>query len=145
MNVVLYSTSSPKNKVTKSLSGSTTITGEPHEVISDIEFSIRFSISQLATIKTKNYAYFADTGKYCYLSPNYDIDGQTVIAHFKEDVLMTNASAIRNQTCTISRNEKLSNAYLYDNAYQLKTYEIVSTRKFPHGLTDESIILMTIG
>ena len=145
MNVVLYSTTSPKNKVTKTLSGAVTITGEPHETISDIEFSLRFTISQLTTIKSKNYAFISDTGKYYYISPNYEIDGQTVIAHFKEDCLMSNASAIRAQTCTISRNEKLANSYLYDNAYQLKTYEIVSTKKFPYGLTDESIILMTIG
>lgn len=145
MNIVLYSTVSPKNKVTKSLTGATTITGEPHEIISDMEYNIRFSISQLATIQSKNYAYVADLNKYFFLSPNYEIQNQTVIVNFKEDVLMSNAQAIRAQQLTVSRNENIANSYLYDNGYQLKTYEIVSTKKFPHGLTDETIILMTIG
>lgn len=145
MTINLYNTSDPKIKVTKTLTGSTTITGEPHEIISDTEFSLRFTISQLSTLKAHNYMYSSDMGKYFYISPNFEVEKQTVIAHFKEDVLMTNASKIRAQTCTISKNQNLANAYLYDSAYQLKTYNIISTKMFPNGLTDNSIILMTIG
>ena len=145
MNVTLYNTSSPAIQVTKTLTNSTTIAGEPHEKVSETEFSIKFTISQMATLKTHNYAYVEDLGKYFYLSPNFDIENKTVIAHFKEDVLMSNASKIRAQTCTISKNEKLANSYLFDNGYQLKSYKIISTFPFPVGLTDNSIILMTIG
>ena len=52
---------------------------------------------------------------------------------------------IRANSCTVSKNANIANAYLYDNGYQLKGYNIVATRAFPSGLTDESIILMTIG
>lgn len=145
MNIILYNTSDPKIKVTKTLSSAVTITGEPHEILSDVECSIAFTVSQLATIKSHNYAYIGDLGKYFYISPEFEINGQRIVAHFREDVLMSNAAAIRAQSCTISKNANLANSYLYDNAYQLQSYEIVSTLKFPHGLTNNSIILMTIG
>lgn len=145
MNIILYKTTDPKIKVTKTLTSASTITGEPHEMLSDVEFKVKFTINQLATLKASNYAYVADLGKYFYLSPNVEIENQTVIATFKEDVLMSNASKIRAQTCTISKNENIANAYLYDSGYQLKSYNIVSTKIFPAGLTNNSIILMTIG
>lgn len=145
MTIKLYTTSSPKCKLQKSLSGETTITGEPHEKISDTECNIRFTVSQLATIKSKNYAYIPETAKYYYISPNYEIDGQTVIVNLSEDVLMSNRSQILAQTCTITKNENLSNAYLYDEGYKLLAYKNIVTKEFPNEIRNDTIILMTVG
>lgn len=145
MELTLYRTASPKNQVNKALSSIATVTGEPHENISDTEFTLIFTVSQLSNIKSANYCYVPETGKYYYISPNYEIENQTVIVHFSEDVLMSLKSQLLAQTCTISRNENLSNAYLIDNGYQLLGYKNIVAKKFAHSLDSDTIILMTVG
>ena len=144
MNIVLYHTNSPKNKVNKSLTQVASITGESNESIGAINTSFTLSKDYINNVKNSNYLFSGVTNKY-YFIQNYEIKNQTIKIFAKQDVLMTYKTALLSQTCTISRNENLANAYLYDNAYQLKTYNIVCARKFPQGLTNNSIILMTIG
>lgn len=144
MNIILYSTNSPKNKVNKTLAQVASITGESNETIGCINTSFILSSNYISAVKGSNYLFSGVTNKY-YFIENYEIKNQTIKIIAKQDVLMSYKSSILAQTCTISRNEKIANAYLYDNAYQLKTYNIVCTRKFPQGLTNNSIILMTIG
>ncbi len=144
MNIVLYNTTSPKNKLNKSLTQVADITGESNESIGCVTTSFTLSSAYISQVQNSNYLYSGVTGKY-YFIENYEIKNQTIKIFAKQDVLMNYRTQILNNSCTISKNEKISNAYLYDNGYQLKTYEIVSTKKFPHGLNDNTIILMTIG
>ena len=144
MNITLYRTSSPKNKVNKSLTTIASITGESNEAIGKVNTSFILSKDHISNVKNSNYMYSDVTGKY-YFIENYEIKNQTIKIIAKQDVLMNYKNNILSQTCTVSRNENISNAYLYDNGYQLKAYNIVATRPFPSGLTTESIILMTIG
>lgn len=145
MNVKLYATTSPKIQVNKSISLIADITGEPHETISDIEMTIRFSIDRLTSIKESNYCYIETTGKYYYINPDYKIDNHVVTVALKEDVLMSLKSQLLQQTCTISRNERVGNAYLYDDGYQLLAYKNIVTKTFPNSIDDNTIILMTVG
>lgn len=145
MNITLYSTTSPAIQVNKTLTQRASITGEPHEIISDKEMTLRLAIGNLANVKASNYCLIPETGKYYFINPDYKIENQSVIIALKEDVLMSFKTQLLAQTCTVSRNESLSNAYLLDNGYQLKAYNIIATRPFPQGLENESIILMTIG
>lgn len=145
MNIVLYNTTSPAIQVNKTLTQKASITGYAHEIISDKEMTLRLAIGDLTNVKASNYCYIGDTGKYYYINPDYKIENQSVIIALKEDVLMSYKTQLLIQTCTVSRNESLSNAYLLDNGYQLKAYNIIATRPFPQGLETESIILMTIG
>lgn len=145
MNIKLYNTTSPKIKVLKSLSPIADITGEPHEFVSDKEMTLRLSVGHLQGVKGSNYCYITETGKYYYISPDYKIENKSVIIALKEDVLMSYKNQILAQTCTISKNEKYSNSYLYDDGYQLLAYKNIVTKTFPRGLTDNSIILMTVG
>ena len=144
MNIVLYNTNSPRNKVNKNLVQVASITGESSESIGCINASFTLSKNYINDVKNSNYLLSGITNRYYYIE-NYEIKNQTIKIFVKQDVLMTHKTALLAQTCTISRNEKIANSYLYDNAYQLKTYNIVCTRKFPHGLTNNAIILMTIG
>lgn len=145
MNIKLYATTSPKIQVNKSLSQISDIVGEPHEIVSDIEMTLRLSIGQLANVKQSNYCFIADTEKYYYISPDYKIENQSVIIALREDVLMSLKAQLLQQTCTISRNEKISNAYLYDNGYQILAYKNIVTKTFPRGIDNNTIILMTVG
>lgn len=145
MNIKLYSTTSPAIKVNKALVQKSDITGEPHEIVSDKEMTLRLAIGNLASVKASNYCYIGETGKYYYINPDYKIENQSVIIALKEDVLMSFKTAIYSQTCTVSKNENSSNSYLYDDGYQLLAYKNIVTKEFPQGLTDNSIILMTVG
>lgn len=145
MNITLYSTSSPAIQVNKALTQRASIAGEPHEIISDKEMTLRLAIGNLASVKLSNYCYIPETGKYYFINPDYKIENQSVIIALKEDVLMSFKTQLLNQTCTVSRNENLSNAYMYDDAYQLLAYKEIVTKEFPAGLTTDSLILMTIG
>ncbi len=145
MNITLYSTNSPAIQVNKALTQRASIAGEPHEIVSDKEMTLRLAIGNLASVKASNYCYIPETEKYYYINPDYKIENQSIIIALKEDVLMSFKTQLLAQTCTISKNEKESNAYLYDDGYQLLSYKNIVTKKFPQGLTDNSIILMTVG
>lgn len=145
MNITLYTTTSPAIEVNKSLTQRASITGEPHEIVSDKEMTLRLAIGNLASVKASNYCFIPETGKYYYINPDYKIENQSVIIALKEDVLMSFRTQLFAQTCTVSRNENLSNAYLYDNGYQLLAYKNIVTKLFPVGIDTDTIILMTIG
>lgn len=145
MNIILYSTSSPAIQVNKTITQKASITGYAHEIISDKEMTLRLAIGDLTNVKASNYCYIGDTGKYYYVNPDYKIENQSVIIALKEDVLMSFKAQLLAQTVTVSRNENLSNAYLYDNGYQLLTCKNIVTKEFPNGLDNDTIVLMTIG
>lgn len=144
MNIKLYNTSSPRNKLSKTLNLVADITGESNINVGEHNTQFILSKGHLAGVKGSNYLLCADTGKYYYIE-NYEIQNQTVIITCKIDVLMSYKTQILAQTCTISKNEKYSNSYLYDDGYQLLAYKNIVTKTFPNGLTDNSIILMTVG
>lgn len=144
MNIKLYNTTSPKNKLSKTLNLVADITGESNINVGKNNTQFILSKGHLTGVKGSNYLLCEDTGKY-YFIEDYEIQNQTVIITCKIDVLMSYRTQILANTCTISKNEAIANSYLYDNGYQLKSYNIVSTVPFPRGLTTDSIILMTIG
>lgn len=144
MNFKLYNTTSPKNKVNKTISLIADVTGESNISLDEHNISFVLSSSYLSSVKNSNYLYSTDTGKYYYID-NYEIKNQCVILKCKLDVLMTYKTEILQQTCTISRNEKISNAYMYDDGYQLLAYKNIVTKAFPNAIDDNTIILMTIG
>lgn len=144
MNIILYSTNSPKNAVNKTLTQIASINGESNESIGDINTSFILSNAYIANVQSSNYLYSGVTGKYYFITEK-EIKNQTIkiIAH--EDVLMSLKTQLLTNTCTISKNENIADSYLADNGYQIRTYKDIFTRKFPNGLTNDSIILMTIG
>ena len=145
MNIKLYNTTSPKIKVNKTLNLVADITGEPHDIVSETEMSVRLSIGHLIGVQGSNYAYIASTGKYYFISPNYQIDNQSVIVNLKEDVLMSLKTPLLAQTCTISKNEFLADSYLYDDNYKIDGYSNIVTKEFPQGFDNESMVLLTVG
>ena len=145
MNIKLYNTTSPKIKVNKTLNLVADITGEPHDIVSETDMSVRLSIGHLQGVQGSNYCYIASTGKYYFISPNYQIDNQSVIVNLHEDVLMSLKTELLAQTCTISKNEFLSDAYLYDDNYKIDAFNKIVTKEFPNGFDTESIVLWTTG
>lgn len=144
MNIKLYNTTSPRNKLNKTLNLVADITGESNISIDEHNCIFILSKGHLIGVQGSNYIFCTDTNKYYYIE-NYEVINQTVRIQCKVDVLMSYKTQILSNTCTISRNANISNAYLLDNGYQLLAYENIVTKKFPNGLEDEAVILLTVG
>ena len=144
MNIKLYNTTSPKNKLSKTLNLVADITGESNINVGKNNTQFILSKGHLNGVKGSNYLLCEDTGNY-YFIEDYEIQNQTVIITCKIDVLMSYRTQILSNTCTISRNENISNAYLFDNGYQLLSYKNIVCKMFPVGIDTDTIVLMTIG
>ena len=62
-----------------------------------------------------------------------------------EDVRYSHREGIKGLTCTVARNENLSNGYLPDSSYKTYAYEQIVCKAFPNKFNNDSIILMTVG
>lgn len=144
MNIKLYNTTSPRNKLNKTLNLVADIDGESNENIGDHDTTFLVSSGHLQGVMGSNYLLSGINGKYYYIE-DYEIINQNVLLKCKEDVLMTFKTQILSNTCTISRNEFISDSYLYDDNYKIDGYSNIVTKEFPIGFTDESMILLTTG
>lgn len=144
MNIKLYNTTSPRIKLNKTLNLVADIDGESNEDIGDHDTIFILSKGHIDGVKGSNYLLSGISGKY-YFIEDYTIENQCIKVFCKEDVLMTFKDQILTNSCTISRNENIRNAYLYDDSYQMLAYKNIVTKKFPSGIDNNTIILMTVG
>lgn len=146
MNIKLYNTTSPRNKLNKTLNLVADIDGESRIEMDEHTPNFILSSGHLTGVKGSNYMYCTDIGKYYYIE-NYRVENQTVRIIAKVDVLMTYKTDILANTCTVAKNEngKIADSYLYDDNYKIDAYSNIVTKVFPNGFTDESMILLTTG
>ena len=145
MNITLYNTSTEKNKLDKDLSTPLgTISGALHERVNSLSLSVRIPGANDALVREANYVYIDDFDKY-YFKESFDIENNTIIIRLKQDVLMSYRAEIRNNNATVSRNQNKFNGYMIDQVYQVLAYRGIVAKAFPNSLTDNSIILMTVG
>lgn len=140
-----YKTSSDYRVLNKVLGTALgTAQGYLHERINDISMVIRLPGEYLNYCQNANMVYNSVTEKYYFLE-SYDVENNTVLMRLKEDVRYNFRNELLNTSCTILRTESNANAYLLDNGYQIMAYDNIVAKTFPAGLTDESIILLTVG
>lgn len=101
--------------------------------------------ASVASIASANYAYIDTFGRYYWIRNRKSLVNGVVELTLESDPWNSFASQLRNCTATITRNQNGKNGYLMDEKYQLLAYNSVVTREFPSGLTDESLLLMTVG
>lgn len=145
ISIQLYSVSDDPRVVGKSKSaigGAHTITLKDGCSVDAPTVTLSVSAS---TIAGANYAYISTFGRYYWIMDRVSRNNNVVELSLESDPWESFASQLRNCSATIIRNENISNGYLLDNEYQLLAYNTVVTREFPDGLTDESMILLTVG
>lgn len=144
MKISLYNTKSESNKLVKDL---TLIKEVENAKVVNTADTLNLQVVLKRDIVedfTKiNYIY-VDSFKRYYFA-NVTVENGFIILDCSVDVLMSYADAIKNLTATITRNENKKNGYLVDNQYEVYAYEQVVCKSFPRGLTNNSIILMTVG
>lgn len=140
----LYISNSEKNKVDKNL---TLLEEKVNCIYKDdtnvLNPTILLEFSE--QIKNVNYIYLSDKNRYYFITNKKMTNGGKIALELEVDVLTSFKSEIRNIEATITRNENKKNGYLVDNQYKVYAYEQVVCKSFPRGLTNDSIILMTVG
>lgn len=92
-----------------------------------------------------NYIYLSDKNRYYFVEKHSFQKGQKVVFELLEDVRTSHKEGIRGLTCTVTRNENLKNGYLHDSNYSVYAYEQIVCKMFPNSISQDSIILMTVG
>lgn len=140
-----YKTPSDYRELNKALGTALgTAQGYLHERINDISMVIRLPGEYLNYCQNANIVYSSVTEKYYFLE-SFDVENNTVLMRLKEDVRYNFRSQILAMNCTVLRSQSNANAYLMDDGYQILAYDSIVAKTFPQGLTDESIILLTVG
>ena len=143
MTIKLYKCVSDPKTVTKILNDELPITGIAKDPVNVVNPIIEIEGNN-DTLAGYNYAYIQDYARYYFVSPQADSYNLNTFS-FTSDVLMTAKAWLLARTATITRNEKLYNSYLTDPDFNAYAYRNIVTKAFPSGITEDNIILMTVG
>lgn len=144
MKISLYNTTSEQNRLVKDLSLIKEVENAKVVNIADtLNLQVVLKRDIVDDFTKINYIY-VDSFKRYYFS-KVSVENGFIILDCLVDVLMSYADSIKNLTATIDRNEFLKNGYLQDNSYKVMAYEEIVCKSFPNGLTNDSLILMTVG
>ena len=142
MTVILYNNTSAPNVVSKSLSTVDTLTGTLR-----IATSVTDPVIQIRRDSPVGFNYFKieEFNRYYFLKGvNVGTNGLiTISGHV--DVLMTYASAIRNSTGVIFRQENLWNLYLDDGSFKCYQNPKHKIQTFPNSFDDFSYVFAVAG
>lgn len=94
---------------------------------------------------TRQYNYAKIDGREYFLEPVGAVDGGMSELVARADVLFQNRERIYNSEQVVERNETIYQSYLKDNEMNYAEYELIDCYQFPQGMTDDTIILMTVG
>lgn len=144
MNIKLYKSLDDKKKLSKNLTNEKIMTGNvkiPTDIINPV-----IIIEYFANFNDFNYCYIEEFKRYYYIK-DFNIIGKTIEINSHEDVLMSNKNSLLSLSATISRaeNKPLINGYLLDDKFQAYSYKQITTKNFPNGINNDSIILITVG
>lgn len=111
MTIVFYNNTSPVNKIGKSLTVTSTLTGELREECDLINPSI---LINSATVPTGNYAHIEAFGRYYFVTKITSVRNGVWRVDLHVDVLETYAGRIKANSPVLERAEYLYNLYLRD-------------------------------
>lgn len=153
MNITLYNTSDPPNKVNKTLKNSKQLTRvlfkeDGYLDITNPTLLIQIS-DAIVNYAMYNYCYIPDLGRYYYIT-SIRSRGTLVEMECKCDVLKSFKNDIIGSVQYVSRteNESISNRYLVDTALPISSKHIFTIQPFGNKAYDEnciSVILETAG
>ena len=143
MVIKLYKTLSDPKTVNKTLTDELNVSGIVRDPVNIIDPVIEVQADNNA-LAGYNYAYIEDYARYYFVEPTNDsYNINTLNLHC--DVLKTAILWLLQRNATITRNERLYNAYLNDPNFSSYAYTNIVTKAFPHKINLDSIILMTVG
>lgn len=146
MTVTIMQNSSEPEKVGKTLTTITTLTGNLKAETSIIDPIILISgATSPAALMTANYMHIPDFMRYYFIRNIRSIRTGLweITAHV--DVLETFKESIKAQSAVIQRQENSYNLYLDDGIFKVYQNPTIVTKKFPSGFTEQAFILAVAG
>lgn len=144
MNILIYSNSSDRKVVNKSITLITTLTGTLRDKCSIIDPVITVEGLTAAQAASANYIYIADFGRYYYIN-DITFNGNLFILSCHVDVLMSFKSQFTELEGVISRQENSYNLYLQDGLFKTYQKPHISVKQFPSGFNTYQYILCVAG
>lgn len=146
MEIKLYTTTSPRKKIIKSLNNLNTLNGTFRSQTSAM--SPTFTIEIGNEIMQYNYCYIPIFNRYYYINKIKALRNNLFELELTCDVLMSNADAILSNVAIIDKVEQNESAYLYinDGSYVNTNRMKNSIINYPQGFLDNGeFILITAG
>lgn len=145
MTLKLYTNTSDKNHLDKNISQQgSDISGTLRSDCSIIDPVIAIESISNFNLKTCNYAYISEFGRYYYIT-NIVCTGKLYELHMHCDVLMSFKSQIRANNAVIARQENAYNLYLADGVFKTYADPHYQIMKFPSGFSGYHYILAVAG
>ena len=144
MDIKLYHCSSDPRVVTKNISDMVSYNSATARDAFDV-MGGSIIIATSSDLSDYNYAYITDVGRYYYITDITVLRDGVWQLTLAVDVLMTYNAAIRALHGTVDRQTNVNNGYISDPEYKALTFSAIVTKAFPNEMTDDSIILMTVG
>lgn len=141
----LYTTSSPKEKIVKTLTGETSfdcLLKEDTSILNPV-----LILESETALTGFNYMYCEDLSRYYFINNIESIGNNLWRISAHVDVLMTYASKILENSAVIKRQQKVYNLYLDDPDFHVYNYERIQTLAFPANDFSKNLqyILVTNG
>lgn len=143
-SIILQRNNSEVNKVDKSLTTITTMTGTLKNETSIIDPVILFEAS-LSDLKNCNYCTISEFGRSYFVNNIRSIRNGLVELSCHVDVLSTYKSQIRQQFAIVKRQQENWNLYLNDGSFKVYQNPMVLTKQFPAGFTTPSFVMAVAG
>lgn len=144
MVIKLYKCGSDPLCVDKTLTDELDVSGTVRDPIDQVNPIVEIEGATAHMLEGYNYMYIEDYARYYFITIQNDSYSMNTVRG-RCDVLSSAKNFLRARTATIKRNERLYNAYLTDPEFNAYAYTNIVTRAFPYGITQDSIILMTVG
>lgn len=142
-SIVFQKNNSPKNKVTKSLTNVSTLTGEFRNETDLMNPIIRIEAD--SSIVASNYLTISTLSKSYFITSFEHLRNNLWNVHCHIDVLSTYATAIKANKAVVLRQANSFNMLLDDGVFKVNSNPRFFYRKFATGLTNFNYILITAG
>lgn len=142
MNIIFYNTTADKRVLNKTLTDALALTVNAKDAVQ--YKPVVLELSKGTGVANKNYAYIQEFNAYYFVTVKDYANGFLRVT-LDLDVRMTFATEIKKLRGTVARNEFASNGYLVDGKYQTLCYREIVTRAFPVSLTNDNLVLITVG
>lgn len=143
-NILLQRNTSELNKLDKTLTTITTLTGTLKTETSIIDPVIIVE-GALSDLKTCNYCTISEFGRSYFVNNIKSIRNNLIELTCHVDVVSTYKAQIRSQFAIIRKQENNWNLYLNDGSFKCYQNPIVLTKKFSNGFTTPSFVMAVAG
>lgn len=143
-SIMLQRNASEKNKVDKTLTTITTMTGTLKNETSIIDPVIIFE-GALSNLKNCNYCTISEFGRSYFVNNIRSVRNGLIELTCHVDVLSTYKSQIREQFAIVKRQQENWNLYLNDGSFKVYQNPMVLTKQFPAGFTTPSFVMAVAG